>query len=374
MYFKDIIGQEELKRRLTEAARKQLVPHAHLFCGQSGVGAFALAMAYARYLNCRQRSETDACGHCPSCAKFDLFAHPDLHFIFPIVQNKEKKREISDDLLPQWRAMLKGHTYFSYDQWLDALDAGNSQPLIYTADSEAIIRKLSLRIYEAEYRIVFVWLPEKMQERCANKLLKLIEEPSPKTIILLVSEEPDNILGTILSRAQRINVRPIDTEDVVKALRANQHLEAEAAREVARLADGDYLKALQVISVSEENAAFLEYFKEMMRNAWARNVRGMKAMSDQLAGIGRERQKNYLAYCQHLIRENFVSRFQAPEINYMNRPEAEFASRFAPYVNERNVFDLLDCLAKAEMHIGRNVSAKMVFFDLALRVTAFIKK
>jgi DNA polymerase-3 subunit delta' len=189
----------------------------------------------------------------------------------------------------------------------------------------------------------------------------------------MVSEEPDMILGTILSRAQRINVRAIQVDDMVKTLIAGERLEPDAAREVAHLAGGSYLKALEVISVSEENAFFLEQFKEMMRNSWTRNVKNMRAMSDQLAGIGRERQKNYLAYCQHLIRENFMYRFQSPELNYMNKTEADFSVKFAPFVNERNVFDLAAVLAKAEQHIAQNVNPKMVFFDLSLRITTLIK-
>jgi DNA polymerase-3 subunit delta' len=291
-----------------------------------------------------------------------------------MIARKEKKKEVCDDYLPEWRALLKESPYFSLNQWLERMDAGNSQALIYSRESEEIMRKLSLRIYEADYRILLVWLPEKLHTTCANKLLKVIEEPSPHTLILMVSEEPDMVLGTILSRAQRLNIRAIQTGDLVQALVAREHLEPEAAREVAHLAGGSYLRAQEVISVSEDNAFFLEQFKEMMRNSWARNVKGMKAMSDLLAGIGRERQKNFLVYCQHLIRENFMYRFQSPELNYMNRPEAGFAVKFAPFVNERNVFELTGELAKAEHHIAQNVNPKMVFFDLSLRITVLIKK
>ncbi|GHT28450.1 DNA polymerase III subunit delta [Bacteroidia bacterium] len=374
MYFRDIIGQESIKRRLIESAQKNVVPHAQLFSGQGGVGTFALALAYAQYLNCHNRSDTDACGHCPSCLKYNELAHPDLHFVFPIVSKKEKKKEVCDDYLPEWRSLLKEHTYFNFEQWYERLDAGNTQAIIYSKESEEIMRKLSLRIYEADYRILLVWLPEKMHPTCANKLLKIIEEPAPNTVILMVSEDPDMVLGTIQSRAQRINIRAIQSDDMVNALVTNEHLEPEAAHEVAHLADGNYMKALEVISVSKENAYYLEQFKQMMRNSWARNVKGMRVMADEMAGIGRERQKNYLAYCQHLIRENFMYRFQAPELNYMNKPEADFSVKFAPFVNERNVFELSDELAKAEYHIGQNVNPKMVFFDLSLQITVLIKR
>lgn len=374
MYFKDVIGQEEIKRQLISSAQKGRTPHAQLFYEQGGAGAFPLALAYARYLNCRRRSDTDACGRCPSCVKYDEAAHPDLHFLFPIVKNDRKKKELCDDYLPQWRALLKKQTYFSLEHWLGCMDAGNAQATIYSRESDELIKKLSLRIYEADYRALLVWLPEKLQPACANKLLKVIEEPPANTVILLVSEAPELMLGTILSRAQRLNVRAIRADDLAHALAQGEGLEAESARQVARLSGGNYLRALELISVNEENDFFLEQFKSMMRNSWARNVKGMKATSDSLAGIGRERQKNFLALCQHLIRENFACRFQAPEVNYMNREEAEFALRFSPYVNERNVVELMDELSKAERDILQNVNAKMVFFDLSLRITALVRR
>lgn len=374
MYFKDIIGQEDIKQRLIQSAQTDRVPHARLFTEQGGAGAFPLALAYARYLNCTERSGTDACGHCPSCRKYDALAHPDLHFVFPIVAKKEKKKEVCDDYLTEWRAFLSGRPYFNLDQWLDYIEAGNSQALIYSKESDEIIHKLSLKIYEADYRILLVWLPEKLHPTCANKLLKIIEEPPVNTVILMVSELPDLILGTIQSRAQRMPIRPIRPEAIQEAMISFYGLSKEDAHHVAHLSNGSYLQAMEAISLGEENKFFLEQFKSMMRNSWARNVKGMKTIADTMAGIGRERQKNFLSYCQHLIRENFVYRFQSPELNYMNLDEASFAVKFAPFVNERNVMDLMDELAKAERHISQNVNAKMVFFDLSLRITVLIKR
>lgn len=374
MFFKDIIGQEAVKVHLRQAAQKDVVPHAQLFTERGGAGAFPLALAYARYLNCTNRTETDACGHCPSCVKFNALAHPDLHFVFPIVAKKEKKKEVCDDYLPEWRAFLKDNPYFGLDQWLEAMDAGNSQALIYSKESDEILRKLSLKIYEAAYRILLVWLPEKLHPTCANKLLKVIEEPPARTVILMVSEQPDLILGTILSRAQRMPLPPIDDVAMTEALKSRFSLLAEDAQQIAHLASGNYLKAVEAISLSEENQFYLEQFKGMMRNSWAKNVKGMKAMADLLAGIGRERQKRFLAYCQHLIRENFIYRFQAPEMTYMNYEETSFSVKFSPFVNERNVFDIMDQLDLAARHIEQNVNAKMVFFDLSLQLTVLIKR
>lgn len=374
MYFKDIIGQEDIKKRLIQSAQTGIVPHAQLFTEQGGAGAFPLALAYARYLNCTNRTETDSCGHCPSCLKYDELAHPDLHFVFPIVAKKEKKKEVCDDYLTEWRSFLKERPYFDIDGWLDYMEAGNSQALIYSKESDEIIRKLSLKIYEATYRVLLIWLPEKLHPTCANKLLKIIEEPPQNTVILMVSETPDQILGTILSRAQRINVRGIHPEAIAASMVSQFGLAPEDAKHIAHLANGNYLKAIEAISLGEENKFFLEQFKGMMRNSWARNVKGMKGMADLLAGIGRERQKNFLSYCQHLIRENFMYRFQSPELNYMNLDEAGFSVKFAPFINERNVFDIMEELAIAEQQIGQNVNAKMIFFDLSLRLTVLIKR
>lgn len=374
MYFKDIVGQEKIKRHLTETANKGIVPHAQLFSEREGSGAYPLALAYARYLNCTNRSETDACGHCPSCVKYDQLQHPDLHFVYPIVSRKDKKKETCDDYLPEWRDFTSDRIYFSFDQWLESIQAGNSQAIIYSRESEEITRKMNLRIYEAEYRILLVWLPEKMHPTCANKLLKLIEEPPAKTVILMVSEQPDMVLGTIQSRAQRVNIRPIDNESITEAMERLYSLSPEDAAYVSHLSKGNFLKAIQAISVSDEDAFFLEQFKNIMRNSWARNVRGMKEQAEELAAIGRERQKNFLSFCQQMVRENFIYCMQDAKLNYLNRPEASFAINFSPYVNERNVIDLMQVLEKADRHIGQNVNAKMVFFDLALQITVLIKR
>lgn len=372
MFFSDVIGQEEIKQHLIQSARTGVVPHAQLFCEQEGSGAFPLALAYARYLNCEHPSDTDACGKCPSCIKYNELAHPDLFFVFPMVK-KEKKKEVCDDYLPEWRSFLKGRPYFGLDDWLTAMDAGNSQAIIYAGESDEIIRKLSLRIYEASYRILLIWLPEKLHLACANKLLKLIEEPPANTVFLLVSEDPDKIIGTIQSRAQRIEVRTIRSEAITEALINKFGLSADDAKYVSHIAGGSFLKAMETISTGEETKFYLQQFIGMMRNSWSRNVKGMKSMADEMAGIGRERQKNFLAYCQHLIRENFIYNLQSPELNYMNPHESSFSIKFSPYVNERNVFNLMEELSKAERHIAQNVNSKMVFFDLYLRLTVLLK-
>jgi DNA polymerase-3 subunit delta' len=373
MYFRDVVGQTELKQQLIEAAKRGFVPHAQMFVESGGAGAFPIALAYARYLNCTNRTPSDSCGQCPSCHKYDALAHPDLIFVFPMAK-REKKKIKCDDYMPEWRAFLSISPYFSFDAWANYIEVGNTQPIIYSQESEEITHKLSFRIYESEYRILFIWMPEKMHLTCANKLLKLVEEPSDNTLIFMVTDEPDAILGTILSRVQRINVRSIAAPDIASALVNIELLDQQSANDLARMSAGNYLKAKELINVSDEHAFFLEQFQEIMRNAWGRNIKGMKTQSEKLAPIGRERQKNFLAYCQRLMRENFIYRFNTPDLNYMSRLEAEFAAKFSPHIHEHNVCAISEELTKAEIDIAQNVNAKIVFFDMFLRIALQIRK
>ena len=374
MYFHDIIGQDDLKARLMETARRGVVPHAQLFSGRNGAGTFPLALAYARYLNCTERTETDACGHCRSCLQFNELAHPDLHFVFPIVSDKKRKRTVCDDYLDEWRTLLRQRVYFDLDMWLDQMETSGKQALIYAEESDQIIRKTTLRIYEAEYRVLLVWMPERMNAACANKLLKLIEEPPARTVILMVTDTPAGILGTILSRAQRLDVRPIESDALAHALEQRHHLPADEARRIAHLSHGDLLTAERIMGSDERERLFLDFFKRIMRNAWKRDVREMKRTADELAALTREQQRAFLTYAQHMVRENFVRRFRSDDLNYLRPDEAEFSIRFSRFVNERNVFDFTNELAEAERHIAQNGNSKMIFFDLSLRITVLLKK
>lgn len=374
MFFKNIIGQRSIKQRLIQSVQKGFIPHAQLFAGGEGVGALPLAIAYARYLNCTNRQEDDACGTCPSCVKFNKLAHPDLHFIFPIVKNDKKKKEISDDYLTEWRDFLSKNTYFNLSQWLDYIGAGNSQGVIYAKESNEIIKKLNLKTYEAEYKIMIIWLPEKMHESCANKLLKILEEPFAKTVFLLVSEVPEQIIGTIRSRSQFIHIPPISQEDMANTLKQTYTLNDENLHAIVHLANGNYIKALETLNAGEENQLFLELFITIMRNSWTRDVKNMKMKAEFFASLGREKQKSFLAYSQRLIRENFLYRLQLPEINYMNKAEAEFSVKFSPFVNERNIISFMDDLALGERHIEQNVNPRMVFFDLSMKIAVLLKK
>lgn len=373
MFFKDIIGQKEAKRKLTEEVRANRIPHARLFCGKEGVGKLPLAIAYARYLACSHRSETDACGTCPNCKMYDKLAHPDLHFVFPVVKRRNKDT-VSDDYLPQWREMLNSSPYFGLPQWLEAMSAENQQAQIFVKESDEMIRKLSLKSSQGGYKVMIIWLPEKMNQECSNKLLKLLEEPPTGTIFILVSEEPDALIATIRSRTQYFSIPSIDKESMVEVLVNRYGLQTEDAEKIARQSEGSLLKVLENIYLNEEGKQFFEWFVSLMRLAYQRKIREMKTWSEELASIGREKQKHFLAYAQRMVRENFVYNFHSSSINYLNDEEQLFATRFAPYINEKNVMEIMNELSEAERHIGQNVNSRMVFFDFALKMIVLLKK
>ena len=373
MFFRDVIGQEDVKQRLIHSVKTGQIAHAQLFCGPEGVGKFPLALAYARYIQCTNKGENDACGQCPSCKQYNNLMHPDLHFVFPIVKNEKKKKRVSDDYIEDWRLFLAENTYFNLDQWLEYIDAANSQAMIYAEESREIIRKISLKTYESDYKVMIIWLPERMNAVCANKLLKLLEEPYDKTVFLLVSDNASAILGTILSRTQPVHLRPLSEDVVSSALVTNYSLSPEDASAIAHIASGNYLRALESIRVSDEMRLNFDLFVRLMRLAYGRKIKDLKLWSEEISDLGREKERIFLSYAQRMLRENFIYNIRQPEINYMTTQEAQFSSRFAPFVHERNVYPIMEELSRAYDDIGQNANGKIVFFDLAIKMIMLLK-
>lgn len=371
MFFKDITGQKEAKQRLIREVKEGKIAHARLFCGPEGIGKLPLAIAYARYLSCSNPTETDACGTCPNCIKFNKLAHPDLHFVFPVIKKKSKDA-VSDDFISEWRELINQNPYFNLNMWLEEMGAENQQALIYVKESDEIIRKLSLKSSQGGYKIMIIWLPEKMNIECSNKLLKLLEEPPSQTVFLLVSEEPDTLLATIQSRTQRFNLYGIEEEDIVVRLQQQYGIQESDAISIAHRSEGNFLKALEEIHLNEENKIFFELFVNLMRLSYQRKIREMKQWSETLAAMGRERQKHFLTYCQRMIRENFIYNFHDPSLIYLNEEEKNFSSRFAPFINEYNVINIMYELSEAQRHIEQNVNARMVFFDFSLKMIVLL--
>lgn len=375
MSFDDVIGQDESKDFLRRQVKEGRVPHALLLSGGEGRGKFALAFAFARFLLCQHPTETDACGICNGCKMSEDLAHPDLHFIYPVIRRKGKRGDpVSTDYMSEWRKMVKETRYFELDNWLAAMGAENQQAMIYTAESDALLEKLTLQSAMGGYKVVILWLPEKLHPTCANKLLKLLEEPPSQTVFLLVSNEPENILPTIFSRTQRMEIPPVKTEAIASALVSRYNITPQDAELLAQRSNGNFFAALENIHLNEDNELFFNLFTSLMRLAYQRNIKELKAWSINLADLGRERQKNFLTYAQRLLRENFIYNFQLPQLNYMNQKEAQFAVRFARFINERNVISLMNEFDAAWQDISRNVNAKIVFFDLVLKVIVLLIK
>ena len=378
MYFKDIIGQQEVIERLVKDAQAGTVPHALLFCGPEGVGKLQTAIAFARYLLCRDKgTAADSCGTCPACVKMDKLVHPDLHFVFPVI-NKSKstgRSTVSDDEIKTWREMVTENQYFGFEEWLSALDADNKQARIFVTESESILGKLSLKSVEGGYKVMIIWHAEKMNAECANSLLKLLEEPPAGTVFILTTDTPELMLETILSRTQRIDFKRIPAELIEQKLTGPGYLlDSDTAAKIAHLSGGSWLKAMNALRVNAESDEFLEYFMQLMRLSYGRRLKDLKIWSDNVAGGGREWQKRFLAYCQRMIRENFICNFHNPELNYMTEQERQFSVRFAPYVNENNIIGLTEVLSDAQRDIEQNVNSKMVFFDLSLKTIMLMKQ
>ncbi|MBR4925978.1 MAG: DNA polymerase III subunit delta [Prevotella sp.] len=376
MKFKEVIGQEEAQQRLIQMVREGRVPHAMMLCGPMGSGKMALALAFASYLLCKNSRESDdSCGSCPQCAMLRSWSHPDLLFTYPVIKppgSSSDHKTVSDDYAREWRELLSEGPYFNMDQWLEKMNAGNQQALIYVAESEVLIRKLSIKSSQGGYKVNIIWLPERMREDCANKMLKIIEEPPQQTVFIMVCEEPERLLETIRSRVQRIDIKRIDTSSIEKALVDRRAIDSDMAHRIARVANGDWLKALEELDASNENHQFLDLFILLMRQAYMRNVKELRSWSENVAALGRERQKRMLVYFQHLVRENFMYNFHNPELTYMTTAEEAFARNFARFINEANVIEINDIFGTAIRDIGQNGNPKMVFYDLAIKTIVAI--
>ena len=384
MLFADIIGQDAVKQQLRASVREGRIPHAQLFAGISGIGKLQLALAYAQYLNCPHRTDEDSCGVCPTCLQHQHLQHPDLHFAFPIV--KTDTCEVCDDVLSTWREINLNSHYFDLDDWHKALGVETKQSMIYDKESSEILRKLSLKPYGDGYKIMIIWQPEKMNATCANKLLKLLEEPPARTVFLMVSEHPEQMLSTIQSRVQLIRVPRLPEATIAEALRKKGVSDSEA-KDIARLANGSYLQALKKADESEENKQELRDFIALFRDAYTvGSINDPQKKYESLnrlrqwcvdmadAKVGREKRKHFLQYAQQQVRENYIRNLQQPELNYQLADERDFSVKFAPFIHSGNVEQIMNQLELAERQIEQNGNAKIILFDLCLQLIVLIKK
>lgn len=381
MQFANVIGQHEARERLLQLVDEHRVPHALLFTGPEGSGKFALALAFASYL-LGERYEGKSLLSSEAAvinaeAMLRKFEHPDLHFSYPVIKprgSSADRKVTSDDFAAEWRQMLKGGAYFTMSRWMTLMGAENQQSAIFEAESDLLSHKLNMKSSMGGYKVSVIWLAERMNVECSNKLLKLLEEPPQKTVFLLVSEAPGQLLETIRSRVQRFDVRRISDEDIEQTLVESRGIEAVDARRIARSAGGNWLKALELLDAGNEDKLFFDLFVILMRKAYMHDVKGLKHWSENVSAFGREKQLRMLTYFLRMIRENFVYNFRRSELCYMSGEEEKFAQNFARFINERNVIDISERLQLVIRDIGQNANGKIQFFNLALEMAVYLRR
>jgi DNA polymerase-3 subunit delta' len=384
MLFKEIIGQNEIKNQMILSIQEGRIPHAMLFEGPSGIGKLQLAIAYAQYLACPHRTSTDACGKCPTCLQYAKLQHPDLHFAFPIV--KQDSKDTCNDFYDSFRNIILKKKYFDLDDWYKEIDCEKKQGMIYEKESSEILRKLTLKSFGNGYKVMIIWQADKMNLTCANKLLKLLEDPPEKTIFILVSNSPDLLIPTILSRVQRFHIRKLTQQDIQTALQeyfTQKNLTTETIEDYAHIANGNYIEANRLAQEHEENDLYFKFFVQLMRSAWLVGnkkdyaaLQQIKQWSQDIAdtnNFGREKQKAFLKYAQKQVRENYIFNFNEKQMLYQTQAERDFSRRFSPYVSDQNIDKLIYEFDSAEQQITQNGNAKIVFFDLCLHIILLMK-
>ncbi len=373
MRFADVVGHSGVKDRLIRMVAEDRLPHALLLSAPEGSGEMMLARALAQYVHCtgRRPGDTDSCGHCPSCLQHRSLNHADLHFIFPVLKKKSQDT-VSDDWMADWREFINSDPWMDFRRWQSSLGNPNGQPKIYVHDAESLRRKLNLSARTSDVNIALIWLPEKMQPETANKLLKLIEEPEAGTMFILVSNAPAEILPTIYSRCQRIELRRIADAEVASVLANGTEPDASQFA-AAHLSEGNVIAARDALADTQASQLFLDFFMQLMRLAYTRKVGELKKWSEKVAELGRDAECRFMDYCQRMVRENFIMNLQIGELNYMTGAEQQFSSRFCPFINERNVEEIIREFNEAETDIRGNGNAKIILFDLAIKMILLLK-
>ena len=372
-----MIGQEEAKERLMQMVREDRLPHAMMLCGPVGSGKLALAIAFGCYLLSRKeeggtRNENSS-RHIQ--AMLQKLEHPDLHFTYPTIKLPSMKSDykpVSDDFAKEWHELVMESPYFTMEEWMEAMGGENQQAIITAGESDDLVRKLSLKSSQGGYKVSIIWLPERMNIECANKLLKLIEEPPQQTVFIMVSEEPEKLLETIRSRVQRIDIRKTDNDAIRQALIERRGIDEDSAQRISRLANGNWLAAIEELQADSEKGLFLDMYKNLMRLAYQRKIKDLRKWSEQMAAMGREKQRRWLTYFLRMTRESFVYNFREQDLNYMTADEEAFAQNFARFINENNILPISDLANLAIRDIGQNANAKIVFFDFALQIIVLL--
>ena len=372
MLYAEVVGHEALGAKLRESVRSGRVAHAQLFEGQEGSGALALARAHAQYLTCEQPTEADSCGECTSCKAHAKMQHPDLHWCFPFFKADGQEKATSEPHQGTWReAMLEG-PYLGVEDWLDRLGADRKQLFISVDEALEVNRKLGLKAFHGGWKVWICWLPETMRVDTANKFLKLMEEPTDRTVMLFVPQHSDRLLATIRSRVQRIQVPNLRPEEAAQGLVQRWGVDADMAASLAHVSEGNLAQALRMAKAGQDQPD-LERFSAWMRSCWARDGRAMVEGSESFASLGREGQKRFLHYALHLVRQSIVGHYGAKELVRLTPAEGAFLTKFSKFIHHDNVMALREALEEAHSDVAGNVNGKLVFVDLSLRVHRLLR-
>ena len=376
MQFKDVIGQSAIKQRLIQSVRENHVSHAQLFLGPAGCGKLPLALAYAQYILCPNRTETDSCGVCPTCQKMQKLVHPDLHFVVPTNTTKSVKSNPESDLfMEEWREYVqKNEGYINESGWYGFLDIENKQGYMSVRDAASLLRKLNMKAYEGDYKIAIIWMAEKMRTDTANKLLKLLEEPPEKTIFLLIAEDQDQLLATIKSRTALVKIPALDTAAIETALQQRFGCDPKQAHDAAMISEGDWLTACQSFKDFEDHKFFFTTFQQWMRLCFRAAYSEIIDFSANVKSIGREKQKELLDYGLRIIRNSLLFNNNLAEIVMLPDDEKTFNSKFSPFVNPANLVQIVALFEEAIRQIERNGNAQIIFTDVSFKMIGLLKK
>jgi DNA polymerase-3 subunit delta' len=374
MKFKDIIGFHDEKKRLIQQANEGRVSHAQMFEGKDGSGHFQLALAFAQYLNCTDRTHEDSCGTCINCKQFNNFQHPDLIYLFPNnTTSDQKTKPSSNALMKDWISFLEQHPYFTLEDWGNYIQTGNKQMLINEQDARNTVRSLSLQRNSGRYRVVLVWWPEKMNLSCANKILKILEEPGDNTIFLFVGHSSDELLPTIISRLQISYVGAPSANEIAQGLIEIEKLPEISAQNIAAIVDGNVANAMQMATNPENSLKFTELFIHWMRACYTLNMPNLFQLVEELQKLGREQQKEFITYALRMVQEILMLNYADASCVRMNQMEKKFSEKFARFVHGGNIDFFYDALNKTHMAISRNGNAKIQFMSLSINVCNFLR-
>ncbi len=377
MRFADLHIDEQVKNSLIQSAKAGRVPHAQMYLGNEGTAVLSLAIAYAQFINCENPQENDSCGVCKSCKKFEHLTHPDLHFVFPVVKTPKNSKPYSADFLEQWRKFVLSTKFHSLNDWLSVIGASDAQPSIYVHEAEEIIKTLNYKAFEAKYKIMIIWLPEKMNISAANKLLKILEEPPDQTVFILVSYDDENILATIKSRTQTVKIPPLTHDQLIRSLKQEfPGVPDELLEQAAASAEGNFITAkkyLQELSDPSLSQPFFELFVKFMRLAYQTNAIYMLDLVEELNKLGKEAKKQFLVYSLHMIRQSFLLNQKLEKIVHLTEKELNFAKNFSPFITKNNIEGFNWEFSKAISDLERNAYDRLVFLDLLFTTAKLIK-